>query len=79
MIRWTRRILDSLAPQPEPIDVAIARERWEQLLKDQPPHYRRMIELKLQGHTCAEIGKILDLDVHTVRRFLEKLLHATDV
>ncbi len=65
------------ASQLEPVDAAIAREQWEQMLQDQPPHYRRIIELKLQGYTCAEIGKILALDAQTIRRFLKKLLHAT--
>ena len=59
--------------------MAIAREQWERLLQDQPAHYRRIIQLKLQGHTSAEIGTILGLDAQTVRRFLKKLLHATVV
>jgi RNA polymerase sigma-70 factor (ECF subfamily) len=65
------------APEPEAVDVAIAREQWERMLQDQPPHYRRIIQLKLQGYSCAEIGTILDLDEETVRRFLKKLLRAT--
>jgi len=67
------------ARQAGPVDVAIAREQWERLLQDQPAHYRRIIQLKLQGHTSAEIGTILGLDAQTVRRFLKKLLHATVV
>jgi RNA polymerase sigma-70 factor (ECF subfamily) len=67
------------APEPEPVDAAIAREQWERLLQGQPPRYRRIIKLKLQGYTCAEIGKILHLDSHTVSRFLTKLLYATIV
>ena len=65
------------APGPEPVDVAIARERWNQILRHQPTHYRRIIQLKLQGHTCADVATILDLDAQTVRRFLKRLLLAT--
>jgi len=67
------------APQPEPIDAAIVREQWERLLQDQPPHYRRIIELKSQGYSCVEIGTILSLDARTVRRFLKRLFLATNV
>ena len=65
--------------QPEPEEVAIARERLEQLLQGQPAHYRRIIELKAEDYTCAEIGEILDLDENTVRRFLSKLFFTTDL
>ena len=65
--------------QPAPIDVAIAHEQWDQMLKDQPAHYRRIIHLRLQGHTCQDIGKAVHLDERTVRRFLKKLLHTTSV
>jgi RNA polymerase sigma-70 factor (ECF subfamily) len=62
---------------PGPLDMAIARERWDRLLQDQPPHYRRIIHLRLQGHTSRDIGKILDLDEVTIHRFLKKLFEAT--
>ncbi|MHB1034074.1 MAG: RNA polymerase sigma factor [Pirellulales bacterium] len=65
--------------QPAPIDIAIAHEQWEQMLKDQPAHYRRIIHLRLQGHTCHDIGKAVRLDERSVRRFLTKLLHTTSV
>ncbi len=65
------------ARQAEPVDVAIAHERWERLVQSQPPHYRQIIALKLRGHTDTEIGMMLDIDPQTVRRFLEKLLQAT--
>ena len=59
---------------PGPVDVAIAQERWERLLQDQPAHYRQIIQLKLQGHSTGEIATRLGLDGHTVRRFLKRLL-----
>ncbi len=66
-------------PGPGPMDVAIARERWERLVQHQPPHYRQIIQLRLQGYTCREIGGSLHLAECTVRRFLKRLLHETTV
>ena len=60
--------------QPEPMDVAIARERWNSMLVGKPNHYRQAVELRLQGHTCQEIADTLELDESTVRRCLKKML-----
>ncbi len=65
--------------QPTPIDVAIAHEQWERMLKDQPAHCREIVRLRLQGYTCEEIGKALHVTERTVRRFLKKLLNTTSV
>lgn len=59
---------------PGPMDVAIARERWSQLIDGHPAHYRRILQMKLQGHTCVEIAKRLQIDESTVRRFLKRLV-----
>jgi RNA polymerase sigma factor (sigma-70 family) len=67
----------SNGPDPEPVSVAIARERWERLIEDQPAHCRQMIQLRLQGHTLGEIGSLLNVDKGNVQRFLKKLLDAT--
>jgi RNA polymerase sigma-70 factor (ECF subfamily) len=58
---------------PAPLDVVMARELWDRMLQDQPVHHRRIIQLKLQGHSCCAIGTALHLDEQTVRRFLKKL------
>jgi DNA-directed RNA polymerase specialized sigma24 family protein len=60
-------------PAPAPVDVAIAREQWERMLQGQPTHYRRIVQLRLQGRTNQEIADTLNLDERTVRRFLKKL------
>ncbi len=70
---------DTACRQPAPIDVAIAHEQWDQILEGQPAHYRQIIHLRLQGHTCQEIGKTVRVSERTVRRFLKKLLHTTSV
>jgi RNA polymerase sigma factor (sigma-70 family) len=61
-------------PGARPIDVAIAREQWNRLLSDQPPHYRRIIQLRLQGLTNEEIADMVGMDERNVRRFLKRLL-----
>jgi RNA polymerase sigma factor (sigma-70 family) len=61
--------------QASPVDIAVAREQWDRLLQDQPPHYRQIIHLRLQGHTYQSISEIVHLDECTVRRFLKRLLH----
>jgi RNA polymerase sigma factor (sigma-70 family) len=65
--------------EPAPIDIAICHEQWEQMLEGQPEHYRQIIQLRLEGHTCQEIGRTVNVTERTVRRFLKKLLHATPV
>jgi RNA polymerase sigma factor (sigma-70 family) len=69
--------LDVPDKQPGPMEVVIARERWNMMLHEQPPHYRRIIQLRLQGYTNQEIADALNLDERTVRRFLKRLLKAT--
>jgi RNA polymerase sigma factor (sigma-70 family) len=71
--------VDIPSRQPAPVDVAIARERWDRLLDGQPQHYRQIIQLRLQGHTYDSIAEAVHLDECTVRRFLKKLLHTTTV
>ncbi len=61
--------------QPGPMDVAIARERWSQMMEDQPAHYRQIIQLRLQGYTYQDIAASLQLAESTVRRFLKRLFH----
>jgi RNA polymerase sigma factor (sigma-70 family) len=61
--------------QPRPSEIAIAREQWERLARDQPEHYRRIIALRLQGHTCQAIADQLGLSERTVRRVLTHMLH----
>jgi RNA polymerase sigma factor (sigma-70 family) len=69
--------LDIPSPQPAPVDVAIAREKWNSLLDGQPQNYKQIIQLRLQGHTFQSIAHTVHLDECTVRRFLKRLLHTT--
>lgn len=59
---------------PTPSDVAIARERWEQLMRGQPSHYRSIVVLRMQGETHQNIARQLNVTDRTVRRVLTRLL-----
>lgn len=65
--------------EPTPLEFAIARERWDRMLLNQPNHYRQIIQFRLQGHTCQDIADILHLNESTVRRFLKRLFRETSV
>ena len=67
------------ARQPSPSQIAVARERWFQLLDDQPRHYRRIIELRYAGVTYREIADRLGFDESTVRRAVRKILREQDL
>jgi RNA polymerase sigma-70 factor (ECF subfamily) len=64
------------ARQDTPSAFAIARERWDRIMEESPEHYRQIIRMRLQGHTCEEIADSLHLAESTVRRFLKRLLKA---
>ncbi len=59
--------------QPAAIDVAIAGEKLERLLSNQPPGLRKIIELRLQGLTHDEIARSLYTTRGAVHRSLKKL------
>jgi RNA polymerase sigma factor (sigma-70 family) len=56
-----------------PIDVAIAREQWDRLISDQPAQNQAILQLRMQGLSCAETASRLDISESTVRVFLQRL------
>lgn len=64
---------DRWREQPEPVQEAIAREKWSQLLQDQSPRCQQILRLRSEGHTCQAIAQELDVDERTVRRILKRL------
>jgi RNA polymerase sigma-70 factor (ECF subfamily) len=78
LVRPSGKVREEIAGrEPEPVDVAIARERWERIVQDLPADQRCIIQLRLRGKTAADIGRILGVNAQTVRRFLDSLLQAT--
>ena len=61
--------------QPTPSHIAIAHEQYLRMLSGQPSHYRRIVQLRLEGFTHQEIADQLGLAESTVRRFLTRLFH----
>jgi RNA polymerase sigma-70 factor (ECF subfamily) len=59
--------------QPTPSQVAIANEKWERLLRGQPAHCRRILELLRQGHGQTEIARELCLPLKAIQRLLSRL------
>jgi DNA-directed RNA polymerase specialized sigma24 family protein len=56
-----------------PSQIASAKERWFQLLKGQPDHYQRFIEMRFAGITYREIAERMGFDESTVRRAVRKI------
>jgi RNA polymerase sigma factor (sigma-70 family) len=67
----------AIAPDPEPMDAAIALERLQQLRKDLSPRHRQILDLRLEGNTFVEIGKKLKIDPKTADRFIKRLERET--
>ncbi len=65
---------EKLSPSPTPSSVAIAKERWEQLLAGEPEGVRRIVELRLQGTKFDEIASDLQIHERTARKTIERLL-----
>jgi RNA polymerase sigma factor (sigma-70 family) len=61
-------------PDPSPSSVAMARERWHQLVDNQPESVRRIVELRFMGATFPEIAEQLNINERTARKAIERLL-----
>jgi RNA polymerase sigma factor (sigma-70 family) len=64
--------------EPSPSQLAIAEERWELLLRDQPPRCRQVLELLRQGHTYQEIAEQTGVHPKVIQRLLRKLGEGAD-
>jgi RNA polymerase sigma factor (sigma-70 family) len=61
------------SPQPQPSEVAQAGDLWEQMLAHCPPEHRRLLGLRRQGFSLAEIAERTDLHPDSIRRILRTL------
>jgi RNA polymerase sigma factor (sigma-70 family) len=69
----------SNSQEPTPSQIAIARERWASMLKDQPERYQQILHLRFVGETNQTIADKLGINEKTVRRVLEKILQDQNV
>ncbi len=59
--------------QPSPSQILMAEDIWEQLLAQQSPRDRRILELLRQGCTHEEAARQVGVNEKTVRRLIRKL------
>ncbi len=63
----------AIAPNPTPSQVAIADERWQQLLEGLTANQRQVVELLQQGHTHEEVAFLLNIHPKAIQRLIRKL------
>jgi RNA polymerase sigma factor (sigma-70 family) len=61
------------ARQPTAEEVAVAREEWERLLRDQPEEHRRVLDLLRRGYGRGEVARELSLNARTMYRILRRI------
>lgn len=61
-------------PIDSPSEIAIARERWNQMIQDLPTRHQQVVRLRLEGLTFAQIAERLSIDEKTARRVLNRLV-----
>ena len=61
------------SPRSTPSEVVHAKEEWERLLENRPLRDQRMLRLRGEGATFAEIAGELGVDEKTVRRVLQRI------
>jgi RNA polymerase sigma-70 factor (ECF subfamily) len=64
---------EMLAREPSPEDAAAVLEELEYVMRSLEPHHRRIVEMRLQGHSVAEIAPAVQRTERLVRRVLERL------
>jgi RNA polymerase sigma-70 factor (ECF subfamily) len=62
-----------LARDPSPVEVVALVDELEQIMRGLKPQYRRMLELRLQGHDIFTIATQTQSGERTVRRVLEQV------
>jgi RNA polymerase sigma factor (sigma-70 family) len=62
-----------VARQPSAAELLEADEWLKELVKNMPPHYQRVLTLKVRGLTVAEIAAALSLCQRTVRRIIREV------
>lgn len=64
---------DLKANADTPSQVLMAREQIDQLCQGKPPHYRRIIDLRVSGMTYKEVAEKLNMHPGSVRRIMREL------
>lgn len=64
--------------EPTPSQLAMAEEKWAQLLEQVPPHRRHILHLLRAGNTPGETADSLGVDRSTISRFVKRLEKAQE-
>jgi RNA polymerase sigma-70 factor (ECF subfamily) len=64
---------ERLTREPSPLEAAAVIDELEWIMRGLEPLYRRMIELRLQGHSLEEIAADTKRSERTVRRVFERI------
>jgi RNA polymerase sigma-70 factor (ECF subfamily) len=76
-VRREQKLLDLdarlLAQEPSPLEAVALVDEVEQVMRRLEPLQRRMLEMRLQGHTLFEIARATQRTERTVRRLLERV------
>lgn len=68
-------LTEALEDEPGPAEAAALIDQIDALLRGLPADFTRVLEMKLQGYTVAEIATALQLSRQTVYRALQLLQH----
>lgn len=63
-----------IGPSPTASQLAIADERWEQLVAGLTPIQRQIVDLIHQGHSYVEIGRFLNINPKAIQRLVRQLV-----
>jgi RNA polymerase sigma factor (sigma-70 family) len=62
-----------VSPSPTVSELAMAGERLQRMLADQPSQFRKIVNLRVAGATHEEIAEALGVSAKTVQRVLKRL------
>jgi DNA-directed RNA polymerase specialized sigma24 family protein len=70
--------IDDFAREPTPEEAVVAQDLLEHVLKPLDAEQRRMVELRLEGHSFEEIARQIGRSESIVRRLTDKVKQAME-
>jgi len=64
------------AVRDTPSQIAMARECWNGIMDQLPPHGRKVVQLRITGATYVEIAESLQMNERTARRVIDRLMRS---
>jgi RNA polymerase sigma-70 factor (ECF subfamily) len=63
--------------EPTPSATAVFRERWKEVVQEQPLREGQVVEMRYEGSTYEEIAQQLNMDESTARKIVRRLKRRT--